>query len=103
MSIHHLITLISLVDGTMLIQNLLKYSGPVFRNLLVNFLNKCLEHNYIPYRMLTGQITPIIKSGSLSKARSANYRPIMSSYLIFKTLEHWLLPILNKHLTLSNQ
>ena len=83
--------------------NLLKYSGPVFRNLLVKYFNKCLEHNYIPCRMLTGQIRPIIKSGSLSKTRSANYRPIMSSSLIFKTLEYCLLPILNKHLTLSNQ
>ena len=49
---------------------------------------------------IAGQIKPVIKYISGSKSDSENFRPGMSSSVIFKLFEYCLLPILNKHIDL---
>ena len=41
--------------------NCLKWSGPIFRNLLCKFFNSLLQHNFVPEMMLRGQMRPIVK------------------------------------------
>ena len=83
--------------------NCLKWSGPIFRNLLCKFFNSLLQHNFVPERMLRGQIRPIVKDLTASKSDSGNYRPVMNSSNLFKVFEYSLLPTLTKHLKLSNK
>ena len=81
----------------------LKLGGKVFRNLLCKLFNKIILHGYVPHSMLSGQIKPVIKNISGSKSDSENFRPVMSSSIIFKLLEYCLLPILTKHIDLNKR
>ena len=40
---------------------LLKFSGPVFRNLLAKIFNAFLSHKYVPAAMIRSKIKPVIK------------------------------------------
>ena len=81
----------------------LKYAGPVFRNLLGKFLNKLIEHSFLPSRMIYGEIRPVIKSNVLGKHDSNNYRPVMNSSMFLKVLEYSIMPEIMKFLHLSNR
>ena len=83
--------------------NHLKFSGPIFQNLIGKFFNKCISHNYVPVPMIYGEIRPVIKCKALGKGDSNNYRPVMNSGMFIKVLEYCLLEKitdkirLNKH------
>ena len=81
--------------------NHLKFSGMVFRNLFLKFLNIILNHSYVPQRMAYGEIRPVIKNNALNKQDSENYRPVMNSSVLLKTFEYCLLPFLKKHLKIN--
>ena len=74
--------------------NSLKFSGAVFRNFLVKYFNKLLDHAFMPKDMIYGEIRPVIKSKTSSKNDSDNYRPVMSSSALLKIFEYILLPFL---------
>ena len=82
--------------------NHLKFGGKVFKNLIMKFLNKLLNHSYVPKRMAYGEIRPVVKNANMGKHDSDNYRPVMNSSMFLKILEYCLLPILTKNLRLSN-
>ena len=82
--------------------NHLKYSGPIFRNLICRFFNKLISHNFVPKSMLKGEIRPRVKNNMASKTSSENYRPILNSSNFFKMFEYCLLPILNRYLKLDS-
>ena len=82
--------------------NHIKFSGPIFKNLLSKIFNKFLSHKLVPRKMLGGQIKPIIKNNSLSKIDSSNYRPVMNSSNLLKVFEYCLQPFLSNHLKLNN-
>ena len=81
--------------------NCLKWSGPIFRNVICKFFNCLLSHKYVPRKMLHGEIRPIVKNLAGSKTESENYRPIMNSSNLFKVFEYSLMPILSRHLKLD--
>ena len=81
--------------------NLLKFSGPVFRNFILKYFNKLLSHCFVPSKMLKGEIRPRIKNNKSSKSASDNYRPVMNSSNIFKVLEYSILPTLKSFLQLD--
>ena len=72
----------------------LKFSGSIFKNLLSKLFNKFLSHCFVPSKMIGGTIKPVLKNNSLSKVKSSNYRPVMSSSNIFKVFEYSLQPFL---------
>ena len=82
--------------------NHFKFSGPVFRNLFMKFLNKLLNHSFVPKLMVHGEIRPVIKNNVLSKNDSNNYRPVMNSAMSLKILEYCILPLMLKSLRLGN-
>ena len=82
--------------------NHFKFAGIVFRNLLGKFLNKLLDHCYVPKNMSHGEIRPIFKGKKLDKNSSLNYRPVMNSCMSLKILEYCLLPSMTKCLRLNN-
>ena len=59
--------------------NYMKFSGPIYKNLLSFIFNRFLSYKIVPRQMLGVQIKPIIKNNCLSKIDSSNYRPVMSS------------------------
>ena len=81
--------------------NHLKYSGKKFRLLLGRFLSTCLQHSFLPHEMLMGVIKPV-KKGNLCKSNSENYRPVMNSCMIMKTLEYCLLPTISSFLNIDS-
>ena len=81
----------------------LKLGGKVFGNLLCEFYNKIILHEYVPRSMLSGEIETVFKNNSGIKSDSDNFRPIMSSSSIFKFLESCLLSILNEHMDLNKR
>ena len=82
--------------------NHLKYSGPIFQNLLCKFFNKILSHSFVPRLMLRGEIRPVLKGDRVDKGSSANYRPVMNSSVILKLFEYVLLPFLEKLLNVDS-
>ena len=76
----------------------LKYSGPIFKNLLCKIFNSFLTHNYVPKSLMVGKIKPVAKNCFASKFKSSNYRPVMNSSNLLKVFEYCLLPFLEKHL-----
>ena len=91
------------IDWNNLHANNLKFSGPIFRNLLCKFFNKLLDHSFLPSAMIFGEIRPVIKSNTLSKNNSENYRPVMNSAMMLKVFEYCLLPSLQAKLKLNNR
>ena len=83
--------------------NHLKFSSPIFRNLLCKIFNKFLTHKFVPRQMLAGQIKPVVKNKSFGKTDSSNYRPIMKSSNFLKIFEYCLLPSINTHIKLNNR
>ena len=81
--------------------NNVKFSGPVFQNIIWKFFNKIIDHSFVPRSMVYGEIRPILK-GNLNKHSSENYRPVMSSSIFLKIFEYCLLPKLKKSLKISN-
>ena len=75
----------------------MKFSGPVFRNLLAKKFNAFLSHNFMPAAMIRGKIKPVIKNVSSSKCDSTNYRPVIISDNLLKVFEYCLIPTLIKH------
>ena len=82
--------------------NHLKFSGPVFKNLLCKIFNKFLSHKHVPRSMIEGEIRPVFKNNCASKTDSSNYRPVMNSSNILKVFENCIFPYLSNHLKLSN-
>ena len=82
--------------------NHLKFSGPVFKNLLSKLFNKFLSHHFVPEQMIGGQIKPVLKGKSSSKVQSSNFRPVMNSSNFLKIFEYCLQPFLLRHLRLNN-
>ena len=82
--------------------NHIKFSGPVFLNLLCKFLNGLISHSHVPINLIYGEIRPVIKNKVLGKSDSNNYRPVLNSSMFLKILEYCLLPSLSKLLKLSN-
>ena len=82
--------------------NRVQFSGPICRKLLSTFLINLLNHNFIPCRMLKGEIRPIIKNNSSSKISSSNntYAKLIKFVQI---LEYCLLPILSEFLPLNSR
>ena len=78
----------------------LKYSGDIFRNPLGRYFSSCLSHSYLPEDMIKGVIRPVLK-GNSCKTKAENYRPVMSSSLMFKALEYCLLPTLYNSLKID--
>ena len=81
--------------------NHLKFSGPIFKNLLTKFVNKILFHCHFPNLMLHGEIRPVIKNKVMGKNDSNNYRPVMNSGMFLKIFEYCLLPEISRSLLLS--
>ena len=59
--------------------NLFRYSSSGLKKFLCRFFNCIISHNYIPDKILSGQIRPTIKNKLGSKNDSNNYRPVMNS------------------------
>ena len=83
--------------------NHLKYSGPIFRNLICKIFNKFLSHNFVPPKFVEGQVKPIVKNSCLGKTNSSNFRPIMNSSNFLKIFENCLSPYLERHLVLNKR
>ena len=62
-----------------------------FLRFILNFINGCLSHFYVPHMMSKGIIKPLIKDKYGDISALSNYRPIMSSTIILKLFEHILL------------
>ena len=82
--------------------NHLKYSGPIFRKNLNMLFLQFIKHSFIPRKMLSGEIRPIIKNNKACKTKSDNFRPIMNSSVFLKVFEYCLLPILSSNLHLHD-
>ena len=82
--------------------NHLKFSGPIFLNLLCKFLNMLISHSHIPMNLIYGEIRPVIKNKVLGKTDSNNYRPVLNSSMFLKVIEYCLLPVLTENLKLSS-
>ena len=57
----------------------------------------------MPSAILKGEIRPILKSNSLNKSSSSNYRPVMNSSCFLKIFEYCLLPFLERDLKLDDR
>ena len=64
-------------------------------------MNMILSHTYIPPAMLKGGIRPTVKSHSVTKTDSQNYRPVTNSSNSLKGFEYLLLPHLEKNLKID--
>lgn len=72
-------------------------------NLLAKFLNSCLMHNFIPDSILKGVIKPIIKNDKGDLNDLSNYRPVMSSSIFLKILEHFILKRLKLFVNINDR
>ena len=81
---------------------LLKYSSDEFIQILVNFMNFCFCHCFLPIDILKGDIFPIIKDKKGSKNDPANYRPVMQSSCLLKLFELHILSILEEKINLCH-
>ena len=82
---------------------LLKEGSEELIDNVVTFINACYQHYYLPYELLKGDISPIIKDNKKSKCESSNYRPIMISSSILKLIELHVLDIPKEKIFLNNQ
>ena len=80
-----------------------KFVGKNFRGIFCKFLNKLLDHAFVPRSMIFGEIRPVIKNNSLSKNDSNNYRPVMNSSMSLKILEYCIQPTMMKSLRLNSR
>ena len=80
----------------------LKLSGPLFRKQLKMLFLQFIKHSFVPTKMLSGEIRPILKNDRICRSNSDNYRPIMNSSVFLKTFEYSLLPILSRNLNLND-
>ena len=64
---------------------ILKYASPVISNLLASFFNQ-LTISKIPTKLVTTQVTPILKKGK-DPNQASSYRPISNSPMLYKLLE----------------
>ena len=62
----------------------LKFSGPLFRKHLKMLFLQFIKHSFVPSKMLSGEIRPILKSDRTRRSNSDNYRPIMNSSVFLK-------------------
>ena len=53
--------------------------------------------------MLKGEIRPVLNNGKVSKYSSDDYRPVMNSSVLLKTLEYLILSVLRQNLKLSSR
>ena len=74
----------------------------VFRELLCIMFNYFLNHNYIPKKMLYGEIRPRMKDNTVRKTKIENCRSVIRSPLIMKVFEYMILPSLTNNLKLYN-
>ena len=81
----------------------LKYANDNLVDNLVNFINLCFRHCYIPTELLKGEITPILKDKKGSISDSNNYRPVMQSSCILKIFESHLLDFLSEKLFFNSR
>ena len=79
----------------------LKLSGPIFRNFLAKFFDKCLYQKHLPKDILGSLIKPIIKNSALGKSDSGNYRPIMNFSNFLQIFEVILKNFLQCHIRLN--
>ena len=74
----------------MIHSNHLKFSPPLFVELLTELFNSFILHGYIPNEILKGVITPLVKDKLGNISSSNNYRPVMSSSVFLKLFEYCL-------------
>ena len=80
--------------------NHLKFAGPVFKSFLGKLYSSCLRHSYLPHDIIKGVIKPVLK-GTACKSKSENFRPVMNSSVLLKTLEYCLMPTLKSYLQID--
>ena len=79
----------------------LKEASPSLIVFLKHFYNHILKHSYVPEKLLQGRIKPRIKNKFGPRDKSSNYRPVMTSSVVLKTLELCVEPKLMKHIKLD--
>ena len=72
----------------------LKSMSDILLQLLVNFMNACFSHCYVPVDLLNGDINPTIKDNNGNTTDSSNFRKVMQSSLLLKLFEIHILDIL---------
>ena len=70
-------------------------------NFLKTFFNAMISHSYIPSMLLEGQVKPTLKNKFGKRYESSNFRPVMTSSVILKTLELCLEPRLQTFINLN--
>ena len=81
--------------------NHFKFCSPEVVEFLMNFYNAIIAHSFIPASLLVGLIKPRVKNKFGRLNDSTNYRPVMTSSVIFKCLELCLEPRLLSHIKLN--
>ena len=81
----------------------LKFSGPIFRNVLCKLFNKMFTHSFISVDMLKGHMRPILKYNTMSKTSFDSYRPIMNSSIFLRLIEYKFLPYLTIFFKIDNR
>ena len=80
----------------------LREASDNFLDNLSVFINMYFNHSYLPYKLLRGTISPIVKDSKKSSSMSSNYRPIMISSSILKLIELHILTILKEKIPLNS-
>ena len=81
--------------------SLLKNASDKFIDNLVVLFNLFYRHSYLPFDLLRGDITPIIKNKRKSACVSSNYRPIMISSSLLKLFEMHILEFLKDKIKIN--
>jgi hypothetical protein len=76
------------IDHFNIHSNHLKYAPAELFDFLSKFLSACYRHAYLPPKMLSGILKPLVKDNYGDKEASCNFRPIITSSMILKTLEY---------------
>ncbi len=79
----------------------LKNVNNTYKEFIARLFSAFICHNYLPEKMLYGEIRPLIKNKLNNKCESNNFRPVMVSSNMLKMFEYCLLPRMNKHLKLD--
>ena len=79
----------------------IKSSKLCYLNLLCKFLDKLVSRTYISHSMVKGHTHLTVKTSSVNKIDSKNYRPVMNSSNFLKVIEYILLPHLGKDLPID--
>ncbi len=73
----------------------LKNINNAYKEFIVRLFSAFISHNYLPEKMLYGEIIPLIKNKLNNKCESNNFRSVMVSSNMFKMFEYCLLQLYN--------